>query len=142
MIPEGGWLDTSMHVVAAVLFLAGSFLAMVAGIGIARFPDLLSRMHAATKPQVLGLGMLMTALALEIRTGVVVWTLLLVVLFQFITAPVSAHMVGRAGYRTGRVRHDLLVVDELTEDLAAVAKSAADEKSTSGEKSAAEKATP
>lgn len=130
MIPEGGWLDTSMHVVAAVLFLAGSFLAMVAGIGIARFPDLLSRMHAATKPQVLGLGMLMTALALEIRTGVVVWTLLLVVLFQFITAPVSAHMVGRAGYRTGRVRHDLLVVDELTEDLAAVAKSAADEKST------------
>ena len=142
MIPEGGWLDTSMHVVAAVLFLAGSFLAMVAGIGIARFPDLLSRMHAATKPQVLGLGMLMTALALEIRTGVVVWTLLLVVLFQLITAPVSAHMVGRAGYRTGRVRHDLLVVDELTEDLAAVAKSAADEKSTSGEKSAAEKATP
>ncbi len=103
---------------------------MVAGIGIARFPDLLSRMHAATKPQVLGLGMLMTALALEIRTGVVVWTLLLVVLFQLITAPVSAHMVGRAGYRTGRVRHDLLVVDELTEDLAAVAKSAADEKST------------
>ena len=130
MIPEGGWLDTSMHVVAAVLFLAGSFLAMVAGIGIARFPDLLSRMHAATKPQVLGLGVLMTALALEIRTGVVVWTLLLVVLFQLITAPVSAHMVGRAGYRTGRVRHDLLVVDELTEDLAAVAKSAADEKST------------
>ena len=130
MIPEGGWLDTSMHVVAAVLFLAGSFLAMVAGIGIARFPDLLSRMHAATKPQVLGPGMLMTALALEIRTGVVVWTLLLVVLFQLITAPVSAHMVGRAGYRTGRVRHDLLVVDELTEDLAAVAKSAADEKST------------
>ena len=129
MIPEGGWLDTSMHVVAAVLFLAGSFLAMVAGIGIARFPDLLSRMHAATKPQVLGLGMLMTALALEIRTGVVVWTLLLVVLFQVITAPVSAHMVGRASYRTGRVRHDLLVVDELTEDLAAVAKSAADEKS-------------
>lgn len=129
MIPEGGWLDTSMHVVAAVLFLAGSFLAMVAGIGIARFPDLLSRMHAATKPQVLGLGMLMTALALEIRTGVVVWTLLLVVLFQLITAPVSAHMVGRAGYRTGRVRHDLLVVDELTEDLAPVAKSAADEKS-------------
>ena len=129
MIREGGWLDTSVHVVAAVLFLAGSFLAMVAGSGIARFPDLLSRMHAATKPQVLGLGMLMTALALEIRTGVVVWTLLLVVLFQLITAPVSAHMVGRAGYRTGRVRHDLLVVDELTEDLAAVAKSAADEKS-------------
>ncbi|HCX83989.1 MAG TPA: Na+/H+ antiporter subunit G [Micrococcales bacterium] len=113
-------LDTVLHVLAAVLFLAGSFLAMVAGLGIARFPDLLARMHAATKPQVLGLGMLLTGLALEIRTGVVIWTLVLVLLFQLITAPVSAHMVGRAGYRTGRVRDDLLVVDELTDDLAAV----------------------
>nr|WP_108720125.1 monovalent cation/H(+) antiporter subunit G [Miniimonas sp. S16] len=113
-------MDTVLHVLAAVLFLAGSFLAMVAGLGIARFPDLLARMHAATKPQVLGLGMLLTGLALEIRTGVVIWTLVLVLLFQLITAPVSAHMVGRAGYRTGRVRDDLLVVDELTDDLAAV----------------------
>ncbi|WP_370445273.1 monovalent cation/H(+) antiporter subunit G [Miniimonas sp. S16] len=120
MIAEGSVLDTVLHVLAAVLFLAGSFLAMVAGLGIARFPDLLARMHAATKPQVLGLGMLLTGLALEIRTGVVIWTLVLVLLFQLITAPVSAHMVGRAGYRTGRVRDDLLVVDELTDDLAAV----------------------
>lgn len=120
MIAEGSILDTVLHVLAAVLFLAGSFLAMVAGLGIARFPDLLARMHAATKPQVLGLGMLLTGLALEIRTGVVIWTLVLVLLFQLITAPVSAHMVGRAGYRTGRVRDDLLVVDELTDDLAAV----------------------
>lgn len=120
MIAEGSLLDTVLHVLAAVLFLAGSFLAMVAGLGIARFPDLLARMHAATKPQVLGLGMLLTGLALEIRTGVVIWTLVLVLLFQLITAPVSAHMVGRAGYRTGRVRDDLLVVDELTDDLAAV----------------------
>jgi multicomponent Na+:H+ antiporter subunit G len=39
------------------------------------------------------------------------------VLFQMLTAPVAAHMVGRAGYRTGKVRGDLLVVDELTADL-------------------------
>jgi multicomponent Na+:H+ antiporter subunit G len=32
-----------------------------------------------------------------------------------LTAPVAAHLVGRAGYRTGKVRRDLLVVDELTE---------------------------
>nr|WP_284252755.1 monovalent cation/H(+) antiporter subunit G [Litorihabitans aurantiacus] len=109
-----------MHVAAAICFVAGSFLAMVAGIGIARFPDLLARMHAATKPQVLGLALLMAGLALEIRTGVVIWTLVLVVALQLITAPVSAHMVGRAGYRTDQVRDDLLVVDELTQDLAEI----------------------
>lgn len=75
-------------------------------------------MHAATKPQVLGLAMLMTGVALQVRTLAVVGALALVVLFQLLTAPVSAHMVGRAGYRMGQVREDLLVVDELTEDLA------------------------
>ena len=40
----------------------------------------------------------------------------LVAVFQMLTAPVAAHMVGRAGYRTGKVRSDLLVVDELTSD--------------------------
>ena len=115
MIAEGGVLDTVMHVVAAVLLLAGSFLAMVAGIGIARFPDLLARMHAATKPQVLGLALLMGGLALEIRTGVVIWTLLLVVALQLITAPVSAHMVGRQAYRNGTIDERSLLVDELAE---------------------------
>lgn len=112
----GAW-GTVLDVAASVLFIAGSFLVMVAGIGVLRFADLLSRMHAATKPQVLGLGMLMTGFALEVRTASVIWTLVLVVLFQLITAPVSAHMVGRASYRTGRVRRDLMVVDELTDDL-------------------------
>jgi len=131
MITEGGVLDTAMHVAAAVLLLAGSFLAMVAGIGIARFPDLLARMHAATKPQVLGLMLLMGGLALEIRSGVVIWTLVLVVALQLITAPVSAHMVGRAGYRTAQVRSDLLVVDELTDDLGVIERMA-DRESAAG----------
>ncbi|ACQ82055.1 monovalent cation/proton antiporter, MnhG/PhaG subunit [Beutenbergia cavernae DSM 12333] len=113
--------DTIADVVATICFLGGAFLVMVAGIGIARFPDLLSRMHAATKPQVLGLVLFVVGLAVQLRIGAVGWTLLLIVLFQLITAPVSAHMVGRAGYRTGRVRTDLLVVDELTDDLARVA---------------------
>lgn len=110
-------LQQVLDIVASVLFVAGSFLVMVAGIGILRFPDLLARMHAATKPQVLGLSMLMTGLALEIHTGSAVWTLVLVVLFQLMTAPVSAHMVGRAGYRTGRIDRENLVVDDLTTDL-------------------------
>ena len=120
-IEPGSTLAQVFDVLASVLFLAGSFLVMVAGIGIARFPDLLARMHAATKPQSLGLAMLMTALALEIRTGHVIWTLLLVVVFQLFTAPVSAHMVGRAGYRTRRIPENLLVFDELADDLNSIA---------------------
>ncbi|WP_232847828.1 monovalent cation/H(+) antiporter subunit G [Occultella kanbiaonis] len=112
------WSDIAM-VASSVFLVLGSLLTLIAAIGVTRFPDLLARMHAATKPQVLGLVLMMTGLALALGTSQVTWKLTLVVLFQLITAPVSAHMVGRAGYRTGKVRSDLLVVDELTDDLRA-----------------------
>ena len=104
-------------VASAVCLLGGAFLAFAAGVGALRFPDLLSRMHAATKPQTLGLILVLAGLALRLRTGGAVWALVLVVVFQLLTAPVAAHLVGRAGYRTGKVRRDLLVVDELTAEL-------------------------
>lgn len=107
--------DTLADVVAAVCLIGGALLALAAGVGVLRFPDLLSRMHAGTKPQVLGLVLVLIGLSLRLRSGGAVWALILVALFQMLTAPVAAHLVGRAGYRTGKVRRDLLVVDELTE---------------------------
>lgn len=103
-------------VAAYACLIAGSFLALAAGVGVLRFPDLLARMHAGTKPQVLGLILLLTGEALRVRNMQVLGMLVLIVVFQLLTAPVAAHMVGRAGYRTGKVRNDLLVLDELTED--------------------------
>lgn len=114
-------------VVSVVCLLGGAFFVLAAGAGALRFPDLLSRMHAGTKPQTLGLILVLVGLALRLREGGAVWALVLVVIFQMLTAPVAAHMVGRAGYRTGKVRHDLLVVDELTRDLHAADARTADE---------------
>ncbi len=110
------WTDVA-DVLAAACFVVGCALAFVAAVGLTRFPDLLARMHAATKPQVLGLILMVLGLALVTRTGQAAGLLLLVLVFQMITAPVAAHMVGRAGYRTRRIRHDLLLRDELTLDL-------------------------
>jgi multicomponent Na+:H+ antiporter subunit G len=107
---------TVADVLSSVCLLGGAFLAFAAGVGVLRFPDLLARMHAGTKPQVLGLVLVLVGLALRLRSGGAVWALVLVAVFQMLTAPVAAHMVGRAGYRTGKVRSDLLVVDELTDD--------------------------
>lgn len=107
---------TIADVAAAACLLSGAFLAFAAGVGVLRFPDLLARMHAGTKPQVLGLILLLAGEALRVRNLQVVGMLALVAVFQLMTAPVAAHMVGRAGYRTGKVRPDLLVVDELTAD--------------------------
>jgi len=110
-----------LDVLAGALMLGGAVLALGAGVGLVRFPDLLSRMHTAAKPQVLGLLLMLLALALRLRAGSVVWMLVLVALLQLMTAPVAAHMVARAGYRTGKVDSERLVVDELTRDLAMAA---------------------
>jgi multicomponent Na+:H+ antiporter subunit G len=103
-------------VLAAACLLGGALLAFAAGVGLVRFPDLLARMHSATKPQVLGLVLVLLGLALRLRSGPALWILVLIAVFQMLTSPVAAHMVGRAGYRTGKVGRDLLVVDELTTD--------------------------
>lgn len=102
-------------VVAATCFLTGALLALVAAIGILRLPDLLSRMHAATKPQVLGLWLVLVGLGLRLREADSIALLVLVGLFQLLTTPVANHMIGRASVRAGQVREELLVVNDLAE---------------------------
>jgi multicomponent Na+:H+ antiporter subunit G len=109
-------LEAVFDVVAAVCIAAGALLSLSAGIALIRFPDLMSRMHAATKPQTLGLLLVLLGCGLRLGAGPEVLTLLLIALFQLATAPVAAHMVGRAGYRDRRLRADLLIVDELAAD--------------------------
>lgn len=106
----GGVADS----VAGVLFVLGALLSLVAAVGLLRFPDVLTRMHSAAKPQVLGLILITVGVGLRLRDPSVVALLGLVVLFQLVTAPVASLMIGRAAVRGGRVRTDLLEVDELS----------------------------
>jgi multicomponent Na+:H+ antiporter subunit G len=106
-------MTAALDALAAACLLGGALLSLAAGVALVRFPDLHSRMHAATKPQVLGLLLVLLGCALRLRTGVDITTLVLVGILQLATAPVAAHMVGRAAYRDGQVRTDLLVVDDL-----------------------------
>ncbi|MFT4220417.1 MAG: monovalent cation/H(+) antiporter subunit G [Microbacterium sp.] len=100
---------------AAVLVLVGAALCLTASIGLLRFRDVPARLHAATKPQVLGLLLVCLALALSLRTWPVVAAIVPVVLIQLATAPLSAHMIGRAAYRNGTLDERGLYVDELRE---------------------------
>ncbi len=113
MNPETFQADAVIDAVSAVLMIAGAFMSLAATIGLLRFPDLMSRMHAATKPQVLGLILLLASVGLQLRSWWV-WPVLAVAwLFQLLTVPVSAHMMGRAGYRTKHLHRERLSTDEL-----------------------------
>ena len=106
---------TAADVAAAACLMVGALLALVAAIGILRFPDVLTRMHSATKPQVLGLLAILLGLGLRLHDLRSVGLLALVAMFQLVTSPIASHMVGRASFRAGQVRRDLLVVDELSD---------------------------
>lgn len=109
--------DDILDIVSAALVLGGAFLTLAAGVGLIRFPDALSGLHAATKPQVLGLILVVLAIAIEARSWTTLLTLVPVVLFQMLVAPTAAHMIGRAGYRTGDFRPELSLVDDLADDI-------------------------
>ncbi|MCI4064875.1 monovalent cation/H(+) antiporter subunit G [Micromonospora sp. R77] len=98
----------------AACLIAGALLSLAAAIGVLRFPDVLDRMHAATKPQVLGVLFLLAGVALRLRTPADLGMIGLVAVFQLATAPVAAQMIGRAAYRSGRVDRSLLDRDDLT----------------------------
>ncbi|AWG03517.1 monovalent cation/H(+) antiporter subunit G [Trueperella pyogenes] len=105
--------------VGLALIVVGSIFMLIAAIGVFRFRDLLTIQHIATKPQVFSLIMLMLGVSLMVRSSTMTWTMLLVIGFQLITSPISAHMMSRAGYRTTRIEKNSLVLDELSEDIEA-----------------------
>jgi multicomponent Na+:H+ antiporter subunit G len=111
--------DVVVDTAVWILVLLGALLCLTAAIGLLRLRDVPNRLHAATKPQVLGLLLICLAIALSQRSviGIVLGLLLVtpVVLMQFATAPLSAHMVGRQAYRNGTIDQRSLVVDELAD---------------------------
>jgi multicomponent Na+:H+ antiporter subunit G len=108
-------LDMLLDSIAGICLVLGAFLTIAAGVGLLRFPDVLSRMHAATKPQILGVLLVLTAIAISARSWTTLLALTPVIVFQLATAPIAAHMIGRAAYRSDHYDAEHMLVDELRE---------------------------
>ena len=82
---------------AAALLLVGAFFLLVGSIGLARLPDFFMRIHAPTKASTLGIGsFLLASMLLSATQGRAGFAELLITLFVFVTAPVSANMMAQA----------------------------------------------
>ncbi|SEL86145.1 monovalent cation/H(+) antiporter subunit G [Nonomuraea pusilla] len=91
-----GW-----DVAAAVCLVLGALLGLSAGLGLVRFPTTLDRMHAGTKPQVLGVLLVLLAMWLHRPTWGNAGPLLLAGISQVIGVSVAGHVVARAAYLRG-----------------------------------------
>jgi len=92
--------------------LTGSFFMLLSAIGIVKMPDLFTRMHAATKVGTVGVIGIVLAVAVHFEQMNVVAPALLIIVFFLATAPVAAHMIGRAAYEMGVELWKGTVIDE------------------------------
>jgi len=101
------------EIIAGCLILIGSGFCFVAALGIVRLPDTLTRMHAATKAGTLGAGLLIVGGAVFYQELGVILRAFTIIALLILTAPVAAHLVGRASYLSGVELSDRTWIDEL-----------------------------
>ena len=93
--------------------LVGAGFTFIAAIGLLRLPDLFMRLHANTKSATLGVGFIMIGVAIYFGEITVTTRAMAVVIFLFITAPISSHLLARAAYFSGIPLWDQTLSDDL-----------------------------
>ena len=103
------------EIIAAVLLVLGSLFSFVAALGMLRLPDTVIRMHAATKAGTLGAGLILIGEAFFYAELGITLRALATIIFLLLTAPVAAHLIGRAAYYSNiRLWHKTWI-DQLAE---------------------------
>src|SRR3954463_16530378 len=97
---------------SAGLVIAGATLALLAGVGVVRMPDVFTRMQASTKASTLGLGCLLAAVALRNPALSFVVRAASIGAFMLLTTAVAAHVIARAAARSGAPIWKGTLVDE------------------------------
>ncbi|AHK79875.1 sodium:proton antiporter [Ectothiorhodospira haloalkaliphila] len=101
-------------VVVSLFLLIGAGFMFVAALGLLRMPDLPMRLHATTKAGALGGGLMVIAVGLEFFGDVAVAArAAAIIIFIVLTAPIAAHLIGRAGYFVGLPMWSKTLKDEL-----------------------------
>ena len=101
-----------MSTAGAILILIGSAFCLLAALGILRFPDVYTRLHAASKAGPLGAGLILLGAGFAsgdpltlLRTG-------LGLVFLILVSPISAHLLARAALRTGTPPASITSINE------------------------------
>jgi len=103
-------MDIIVNMGSALCLLLGSFLCLSGGVGIIRFPDFYTRMHAVGVTDTLGAGMILIGLMLQNPGGLVVLKLLLILVMTLFISPVASHALAKAAFR-----NDLVPLSERNE---------------------------
>jgi multicomponent Na+:H+ antiporter subunit G len=101
------------EIVIMIVTGLGSLFVLLAAVGIVRMPDLFLRISVTTKAATLGIGLILSGAAIFFADTSVTTRVLAIIFFLLLTAPVSAHMIGRASYFIGTSLWKKSLIDEL-----------------------------
>jgi len=101
----------------ALLLLFGGGLSVLSGLGVLRLPDVLLRMHAASKVGVLGAAVILTSVAVFFQDAAITGRCLAAVVFILATTPLAAHLISRVVYQADEPLWRGTIRDELAETL-------------------------
>jgi multicomponent Na+:H+ antiporter subunit G len=104
--------------ITATLFTIGGIFACLAAVGVARMPDVFSRLHATSKSATLGVGCILLGVAIHFQDLGVTTRSVLTIAFLFMTAPIAAHFISRAAYQIGVPLWEGTIIDELRDKTA------------------------
>jgi len=91
-------MSGTVELILSVLVLIGAVLILLGSVGLVKLPDFYTRLHAPTKATTLGIGCLLVASMVmhSIAQGTLSVHELLITVFLFITAPITAHMLAKS----------------------------------------------
>lgn len=89
-------MDVLINIGSGILLILGGFFCVSGGVGILRFPDFYTRMHAVGVTDTLGAGLILVGLMLQSTHFIVLLKLILVLLFALLTGPAATHALAKA----------------------------------------------
>lgn len=89
------------EIISIIFLIFGAVLMLISALGVVRMPDLYLRMSASTKSATLGAGTVLVAAAVYFNELGPTSEAIVIIFFLLLTAPVAAHMMGRAAYFNG-----------------------------------------
>jgi len=95
------WLDIARLGASWLLLLSGGAFLVIGTLGMLRFPDFWSRLHAASIVDTMGSGLIILGLMLQAGLSTASLKLLLIGFFIFVTTPIAAHALAAAAYDAG-----------------------------------------
>ena len=102
--------------VAGILVIVGALFSLLSALGVLRFPDLYTRLHAAAKSGVVGAGLIILAIPLAALDPAIAARAVVAVAFLALTTPISAHLLARAALQAGVPPANITVVNDLEKE--------------------------